>query len=348
MRPCTGVRRALALVSRPLGGRLGLAHPGTVQSLGRASAGWPVRLTWFGLAARRSARRRWAAADFAEPEAEATLRSLIRRFAEPWRLDRVADGRRASPCDRAGRATKIGALRDSCRRADREDKVDRLPKEASRAQVVLAVLAVIAAPLPAQDDPDSGRLCAGAVVHALASGEFLRRHFPYGSLGALALLVCRLIGGLYLASLTAESLVTATYTLPSDIERLAGQVSGRITDLIRDRPSLRAFLPEPGTIDRLGDTNRALLIEKLSYGLTDFTHLGCPGICDPGAGNLHADRKRDAVGQADSFLRPQRDRSPGRRRGPVADHPQDPSVPDRPDAHQRRARARDRCWHSGS
>ena len=31
------------------------------------------------------------------------------------------------------------------------------------------------------------------------------------------------------------------------------------------------ILPEPGTIDRLGDTNRTLLIEKLSLGLTDFT-----------------------------------------------------------------------------
>ena len=31
------------------------------------------------------------------------------------------------------------------------------------------------------------------------------------------------------------------------------------------------MLPEPGTIDRLGDTNSALLIEKLSYGLSDFT-----------------------------------------------------------------------------
>ena len=31
------------------------------------------------------------------------------------------------------------------------------------------------------------------------------------------------------------------------------------------------MLPEPGTIDRLGDTNSALLIEKLSAGLSDFT-----------------------------------------------------------------------------
>ena len=155
------------------------------------------------------------------------------------------------------------------------------------------------------------------------------------------------VGGLYLASLMAESLVPATYTLPSDIERLAGQVSGRITDLIRDQPYLRAVLPEPGTIDRLGDTNRALLIEKLSYGLTDFTTWVAQGFVDPGAGDLPADRERDAVGQADPFLRPQRHRGPGRRRGPVADHPQDPRVPDRPDADQRRAGRRGRGWPSG-
>ena len=63
----------------------------------------------------------------------------------------------------------------------------------------------------------------------------------------------------------------AANTLPADIERLAGQVSGRITDLIRDQPYLRAILPEPGTIDLLGDANRALLIDKLSYGLADLT-----------------------------------------------------------------------------
>ena len=47
--------------------------------------------------------------------------------------------------------------------------------------------------------------------------------------------------------------------------------SARINDLIRDQPYLRGVLPEPGTIDRLGDTNSALLIEKLSSGLSDFT-----------------------------------------------------------------------------
>jgi AI-2 transport protein TqsA len=101
--------------------------------------------------------------------------------------------------------------------------------------------------------------------------RFFRRHLPYGPSGALILFVVSVLGGLYLATLAAEALLQATYTLPSDIERLAGQVSGRITALVREQPSLRAVLPEPGTIDRIGDTNRALLIDKLSYSLSDFT-----------------------------------------------------------------------------
>jgi hypothetical protein len=80
-----------------------------------------------------------------------------------------------------------------------------------------------------------------------------------GALGSFLLL---LLGGLYVASLTAESLFSAAHTLPGEVERLAGQVSARINDLIHDQPYLRGFLPEPGTIDRLGDTNSALLIDK--------------------------------------------------------------------------------------
>jgi len=149
--------------------------------------------------------------------------------------------------------------------------VDRLPREASRALVVLAVLALIAALFLLKTIliPVALALVVSCMLSPVAS--LLRRHFPFGPIGALALLLLSVVGGLYLASLMAESLVRATYTLPSDIERLAGQTSARITDLIRDQPSLRTFLPEPGTIDRLGDTNRTLLIEKLSYGLTDLT-----------------------------------------------------------------------------
>ena len=149
--------------------------------------------------------------------------------------------------------------------------MDRLRTDPAPALFVLSVLSVIAALylLKAILIPVAFALVVSCMLSPVAS--MLRKHFPFGPLGALALLALSVVGGLYLASLMAESLVAATYTLPSDIERLAGQVSGRITDLIRDQPYLRAFLPEPGTIDRLGDTNRALLIEKLSYGLTDFT-----------------------------------------------------------------------------
>ncbi len=149
--------------------------------------------------------------------------------------------------------------------------MDRWPDDASRALVVLAVLAVIAALslLKTILIPVAVALVLTCILSPLA--RFVRRHLRYGPLGFLAVFLLLVLGGLYLASLTAESLVRATYTLPSEIERIAGQVSGRITELVRDKPYLRAFLPEPGTIDRLGDTNRALLIDQLSYGLTDFT-----------------------------------------------------------------------------
>jgi predicted PurR-regulated permease PerM len=77
--------------------------------------------------------------------------------------------------------------------------------------------------------------------------------------------------GLYASSLAAESLVQAGNTLPSDIERLAGRVSARITDAVREQPYLRSILPNPRTIDQLGDANRALLINKLSYGLVGLS-----------------------------------------------------------------------------
>ncbi|WP_165070917.1 AI-2E family transporter [Paludisphaera rhizosphaerae] len=149
--------------------------------------------------------------------------------------------------------------------------MDRAAKYAASSQVVLAVLGVIAAlyllkPIVA---PIVFALVLASIFSPMTS--FFRRRLSYGPVGVLAVVLLLILGGLYLASLTAEGLVHAANTLPGDIERLAGRISGRITDLIRDQPSLRAVLPEPGTIDRLGDTNRALMIEKLSLGLTDFT-----------------------------------------------------------------------------
>jgi AI-2 transport protein TqsA len=152
-----------------------------------------------------------------------------------------------------------------------ENHVDRPPTEASRALAVLAVLATIAALslLKTILIPIAFAMVVACMLSPLA--RFFRRHLPYGPSGALILFLVSVLGGLYLATLTAEELLQATYTLPSEIERLAGQVSGRITALIREQPYMRAVLPEPGTIDRLGDTNRALLMDKLSYSLSDFT-----------------------------------------------------------------------------
>lgn len=100
----------------------------------------------------------------------------------------------------------------------------------------------------------------------------VRRVLPVGPTGAaVVLFLGSVVFGLFIASITAESFVQALNTLPADIDRLAGRLSGRISDTVRDQPYLRAFLPEPRTIDQLGDTNRDLLIEKLSDGLMDLT-----------------------------------------------------------------------------
>jgi AI-2 transport protein TqsA len=149
--------------------------------------------------------------------------------------------------------------------------LDRAAKYAASSQVILAVLGVVGALylLKTILVPIAFALMLACILSPLAN--FFRRWFPFGPMGALGFFLLLVLGAIYLASLTAESLVHAANTLPSDIERLAGQISARITDLIRDQPYLRVILPEPGTIDRLGDTNRALLIEKLSLGLTDFT-----------------------------------------------------------------------------
>jgi hypothetical protein len=60
-------------------------------------AGWPVRLSWYGL-------QPVTGLDGGDQsgipaEAEPTFRGLIRRFAEGWRLDRVAASARAPSCD---------------------------------------------------------------------------------------------------------------------------------------------------------------------------------------------------------------------------------------------------------
>ncbi len=100
----------------------------------------------------------------------------------------------------------------------------------------------------------------------------LRRILPLSSTGAAAVLfLLTLLFGLYLTFLTAESLVQATTSLPGEIANMAGRLSRHMSDLLRDRPYLRVVLPDPGTIDNLGDRNSELLYRNLSYGLSDLS-----------------------------------------------------------------------------
>jgi predicted PurR-regulated permease PerM len=146
------------------------------------------------------------------------------------------------------------------------------PKTTTSALVVLAVLAVVAALylMKAILIP----LVLAIVLACLLSPatHLLRRALPVGATGAAVLLFVLLaVVGLYLASLTAENLVQATYTLPSDVENLTGQISRRLNDTVRDHPYLSRLLPESGTINELGQTNRRLLLGSLSDRLADLT-----------------------------------------------------------------------------
>jgi AI-2 transport protein TqsA len=173
------------------------------------------------------------------------------------------------PGDRAG----------STRAASGRATLERATNAAATAQVVLAVLGVMAALhlMKVVLVPVALALLLACLLSPLTTG--LRRILPIGSTGAAVLLFILLAFlGLYVASLTAESLVQAANTLPADAERLSGQLSGRINDLIRDQPSLGAILPEPGTIDLLGDSNRALLMRGLSDRLGELTGWVAQGL----------------------------------------------------------------------
>jgi AI-2 transport protein TqsA len=157
--------------------------------------------------------------------------------------------------------------------------VDRSERYRTASLVLLAVLSTIAALylLKAILIPIALALVLACLLSPATN--YLRRRFPLSPTGAAAVLfLLTLLLGLYLASLTAESLVQATTSLPQDIASLSGQASRRMSDLLRDKPALRFILPEPGTIDKLGDRNSALLYESLTYGLADLSGWVAQGL----------------------------------------------------------------------
>ena len=143
---------------------------------------------------------------------------------------------------------------------------------ATASLVILAVLATVAGLylLKAILVPIILALILACVLSPLLG--VVRRVLPLSPIGAAVLLfMVTVILGLYVASLAAESLVQATTSLPDDITRLTGQTSRQVNELIRNHPNLRALLPEPTTIDKLGDRHSALLYERLTYGVADLS-----------------------------------------------------------------------------
>ncbi|MEW4569924.1 AI-2E family transporter [Tautonia sp. JC769] len=150
--------------------------------------------------------------------------------------------------------------------------MDSTTKPASSSLTILATLAVIAALYLLK--PILVTIALAILLTSLLSPatHLLRKLLPVGPFGAAVILFLLLaVAGLYAASLTAESLVQAAATFPADVERLASKVSDLINEAGKDHPYLANVLPEPGTIDILGYTNRELLLNSLNYRLSDLT-----------------------------------------------------------------------------
>jgi AI-2 transport protein TqsA len=186
---------------------------------------------------------------------------------------------RRDPLSRAGVCVRMMVRGVAPMRGEIEEgEVDRSLRTANTALVVLAVLAVMAALylMKAILVPIALALLLACLLSPATA--LLRRILPLSATGAAVVLFLLLaIVGLYLASLTAESLVQAANTLPSDIERLAGRLSKRVGDVIRDKPYMAGILPDPKTIDQLG-FNNAVLISDLRKYLFDLTGWVAQGL----------------------------------------------------------------------
>ncbi len=150
--------------------------------------------------------------------------------------------------------------------------MDRSGSYRTASLVILAVLSSIAAIYFLK--PILVPITVALLISCMLSPAtaFLRRVLPLGQTGASVVgFLLTVLFGLYVVSLTAETLIQATSSLPSEIESLAQQLSGRMSQAIKNNPKLGLVLPDPDTINRLGDRNRELLNEQLRYGLAELT-----------------------------------------------------------------------------
>lgn len=142
---------------------------------------------------------------------------------------------------------------------------------AASAQVVLAVLGVMAALHLMQSIliPVALALLLACLLSPLTRA--LRWMLPLSATGAAVVLFLLLaMTGLLTAIMTAERLQVMALQLPAETERLTGTISSRVEQVLTDHPSLRGILPDPGTIDRVGDQNRVELMSRIQGRLADF------------------------------------------------------------------------------
>jgi AI-2 transport protein TqsA len=160
-----------------------------------------------------------------------------------------------------------------------EIRSTRGSQAATSAIVILAVLGVVAALhlMKVILVPLAFALLLACLLSPAT--RLLRRVLPLGATGAaVVLFLLMTILGLYLASLTAASLVDATRNLPNDALQFSGRLSRRLNDLIKDHPYLKGVLPEPETIDLLGDRNQRILVSSLSDRLSDISGVVAMGL----------------------------------------------------------------------
>jgi AI-2 transport protein TqsA len=146
-------------------------------------------------------------------------------------------------------------------------------KAATTSLVLLSVLATIAALYLLR--PILIPIALALLLACLFSPvtTFLRRLLRLSPIGAaVTLFFLAALLGLYLASLTFESVIQAANTLASDVKDLAGVTSRWVDDVYREHPLLRSVLPNSKTINLLGDMN-ALLVQGLRSSADSVTYV---------------------------------------------------------------------------
>jgi AI-2 transport protein TqsA len=150
---------------------------------------------------------------------------------------------------------------------------------ATSAVVVLAILGVMVAlhQMKVILVPVAFALLLACLLYPAT--RVLRKVMRLSATGAAVVLFLLLtIGGLHLSALAAGGLIDATRNLPDDAEQFSGGLSRRLNDLIKDHPYLKGVLPEPETIDILGEGNRKFLVTHLSDRLADVSGVVAMGL----------------------------------------------------------------------